>query len=98
MISRLDLGSGQGSGSGHTRLQNRPQCSNRLSQAMPYRITLTVRPGYCGEWAPASGHRRLPPWSHRPGSAASPPATRTNAAKSAPGQSCGSFAIANPGS
>ena len=37
-------------------------------------------------------------WFHRPGSAASPPATRTNAAKSAPGQSCGSFAIANPGS
>ena len=46
----------------------------------------------------ARGHRRLPLRSHRPGSGASPPATRTNAAKSAPGQSCGSSAIANPGS
>ena len=45
MTSRLDLGSGQGSGSSHTRLQNRPRCSNRLSQTMPCRITLTVRPG-----------------------------------------------------
>ena len=47
------MGSGQGSGSSHTRLQNRPRCSNLLSRGMPYRITLTVRPGYCGEWAPA---------------------------------------------
>ena len=46
MISKLSLGSGQGSGSSHTRLQDRPRCSNRLSQAMPYRITLTVRPGF----------------------------------------------------
>ena len=46
VTSRSDLGSGQGSGSSHTRLQNRPRCSNHLSQAMPYRITLTVRPGF----------------------------------------------------
>ena len=98
MTSRSDLGSGQGSGSSHTRLQNRPRCSNHLSQAMPYRITLTVRPGLIpatavsgrqrpGRRSQAAGgqpcHRRLPPWSRRPGSA-SPPTTRTNAAKSAP--------------
>ena len=41
---KLDLSSGQGSGSSHTRLQNRPRCNDRLSQEMPYRITLTVRP------------------------------------------------------
>ena len=35
VISKSGLGSGQGSGSSHTRLQNRPRCSNRLSQAMP---------------------------------------------------------------
>ena len=46
VTSRLDLGSGQGSGSSHTRLQNRPRCGNRLSQVMPCRITLTVRPGF----------------------------------------------------
>ena len=46
VTSMSGLGSGQGSGSSHTRLQNRPRCSNRLSQAMPYRMTLTVRPGF----------------------------------------------------
>ena len=46
VTSKSGLGSGQGSGSSHTRLQNRPRCSNRLSQAMPYRMTLTVRPGF----------------------------------------------------
>ena len=45
VISRLDLGSGQGSGSCHTRLQRRHRCSNRRSQVMPCRIILTVRPG-----------------------------------------------------
>ena len=35
VTSKSGLGSGQGSGSSHTRLQNRPRCSNRLSQAMP---------------------------------------------------------------
>ena len=35
VISKSGLGSGQGSGSSHTRLQNRPRCSNHLSQAMP---------------------------------------------------------------
>ena len=39
VTSKLDLGSGQGSGSSHTRLQDRPWCSNRLSQVMPCRIT-----------------------------------------------------------
>ena len=53
VISKSGLGSGQGSGSSHTRLQNRPWCSNRLSQAMPYRITLTVRTGL------PQGSRRL---------------------------------------
>ena len=48
VTSRLDLGSGQGSGSSQTRLQSLPRCSERLSQAMPCRITLTVRPGFSG--------------------------------------------------
>ena len=48
VTSRLDLGSGQGSGSSQTRLQKRPKCSKRLSQAMPWRITLTIRPVCCG--------------------------------------------------
>ena len=39
------LGWGQGSGSSQTRLQRRPLSSNRLSQSMPWRITLTVRAG-----------------------------------------------------
>ena len=43
--SRLGLGSGQGSGSNQTRLQRRPLSSKRLSQSMPWRITLTVRAG-----------------------------------------------------
>ena len=45
VTSRLSLGSGQGSGSSQTRLQSRPRSSNRLSQSMPWRIALTVRPG-----------------------------------------------------
>ena len=63
--SRLGLGSGQGSGSSQTRLQSRPRCSNRRSQSMPCRITLTVRPGLCqgsrclGDSA-LGGVRRLP--------------------------------------
>ena len=40
----------------------------------------------------------FPPWSHRPGSAASPPPTPANAAKSAPGQFYGSYPISIPGS
>ena len=48
VTSRLDLGCGQGSGSSQTRLQSLPRCSERLSQAMPCRITLTVRPGFSG--------------------------------------------------
>ena len=44
-ISRLSLGSGQGSGSSQTRLQRRPLISNRRSQSIPWRITLTVRAG-----------------------------------------------------
>ena len=73
MTSRLDLGSGQGSGSSQTRLQNRPRCSNRLSHVMPCRVTLTVRPGFSrllrcvGASAPVSstgqalgGARKLP--------------------------------------
>ena len=48
VTSRLSLGSGQGSGSSHTRFQSRPRCRNRLSRAMPWRITLTVRTGCCG--------------------------------------------------
>ena len=58
VISKSGLGSGQGSGSSHTRLQNRPWCSNRLSQAMPYRITLTVRTGLAPGVA-GPGSRRL---------------------------------------
>ena len=48
ITSRLDLVSGQGSGSSQTRLQSLPRCSERLSQAMPCRNTLTVRPGLSG--------------------------------------------------
>ena len=44
-ISRPGLGSGHGSGSSHTRLQSLPRCINRLSQPMPWRTRLTVRPG-----------------------------------------------------
>ena len=47
MISRLDLGLGQGSGSSQTRLQRRPLSSNRRSQSMPRRNTLTFRFGFC---------------------------------------------------
>ena len=47
VTSRLSLGSGQGSGSSQTRLQRRPRSSNRRSQSMPYRITLTIRLGLC---------------------------------------------------
>ena len=54
VISKLGLGSGQGSGSSQTRLQRRPRCSNRRSQPMPCRITLTVRPGL------PQGSRRFP--------------------------------------
>ena len=43
MTWMLGLGSGQGSGSSQTRRQRRPWWSNRRSQPMPYRITLTVR-------------------------------------------------------
>ena len=61
MTSRLDLGSG----SSHTRLQNRPRCGNRLSQVMPCRITLTVRPGFsrllrCVGANALGGARKLP--------------------------------------
>ena len=44
-ISRPGLSSGHGSGSSHTRLQSLPRCINRLSQPMPWRTRLTVRPG-----------------------------------------------------
>ena len=102
MMLKPGLGSGHGSGDSQPmpcrcraglHLRSVPACSN-----------------YCGEWAPgvsealsgclgqSSGHWRLPPWSHRPGSGASPPTTRTNAAKSAPGQFYEFSAIANPGS
>ena len=73
MISRLDLGLGQGSGSSQTRLQRRPLSSNRRSQSMPRRNTLTFRFGFCqllrcrADSAPVSstgqalgGVRRLP--------------------------------------
>ena len=53
MISRAGLGSGQGSGSSQTRFQSRPRSSNRLSQSMPWRMTLTVRTGL------PQGSRRL---------------------------------------
>ena len=47
MISTLGLGLGQGSGSSQTRFQRRPLSSNRRSQSMPWRITLTFRFGFC---------------------------------------------------
>ena len=65
MTSRLDLGCGQGSGSSQTRLQSRPWRSSRLSQSMPCRITLTVRPVRrqglrCMRAGALGGVRRLP--------------------------------------
>ncbi len=98
MTSRSDLGSGQGSGSSHTRLQNRPRCATTSARQCrpadgPSRLlpatagvganfgTGQRRPQVC--WragcarpresgrpsqarGPASGHRRLPPWSRNP--------------------------------
>ena len=64
VTSRLGLGSGQGSGRSQTRLQRRPRSSNRRSQSMPWRITLT-RPGLrqgqrCWDGRALGGVRRLP--------------------------------------
>ena len=47
VTSRLGLGSGQGSGRSQTRFQRRSLSSNRRSQLMPWRITLTFRFGSC---------------------------------------------------
>ena len=89
-----------------------PGSSNRLSQSMPWRITLTVpaRPAPTAvvsgrqvfrrrsqiALGQSSGHWRLPPWCHRPGSAASPPTTPANATKSAPGRFYGSLSHFHP--